>query len=1086
LTDPRAFDVLFAQFQRGKQTLEGSLMARFALVFLSSSVSQFCHPGVDLILLPHIVCTLITVCRVRRSPVDKHGWELAMKRLSCSSLILAFLFLSVSPSNLHAASANSHSVPMPIIFETNMGQAPSLYGFVSRHGNVQALFSKSGVDLLLSEGAHGRTGIGFRLLGADPDIAPRGRDPLPSVSHYLVGPDPSRWIHSVPNQSQVMYSGIYPGIDLIFHGSGDNLEHDFRISAGADPARVRLSITRREKVSLADSGDLEVLLPGGTLVFQKPHAYQDSPHGRETVESGFVLNSDDSVQFRLGPYDKNRELVIDPVFSFSTYLAASSSDGTTAVTTDSSGNIYVTGYTGSGFPIVDGLQPTIAGSTDAFVSKLDPTGHTLLYSTYLGGSSGNYGAAIAIDSKGNIIVAGTSGSNDFPHAGAVPAVTCQTNDTCYFIASLTSNGDAFNYSGLIGGMQGIVYSDYENQGRLAVDGTGNAYLASVTDDSNFDITPGTLANNVPGYPYDSAFVLKVDPTGALIYSTIIPGTATEDPSDVLINIFFPSGISVDANGQVTIAGTAGLGLPTTAGVIAPTFPNASVNVVDPSAGFVLQLNATASAINYATYVPGTDEVNGYVVDSTGNSYLTGVTSETTLPVSSNAYQKTIIPGEDCTCDSGFLLKLDGAGTTVLAATYLQGTSGNGANFSGIALDSHSNVYVGGWGSSDFPLQNPFISLWEFTESDEEMVLAEMNPSMSALLFGSFLSSTDQTLPGSTFSGLTVDYQDNLIVTGGTTTTDFPTTSGAFQTVLPAQTALLNHPFVAKLNMATAAPSLCLDSWGVNFGQVQVNSSNTQTVHLTNCGNAALNLASLASSAPTVSASETCGAIQPGVVCPISVIYSPTTVSTVMGTVSLNGNEAISPQSISFSGQGVPDFATSSTALLPSSVTPGGSATSTVTIAPLSGLNNSVALSCSSIALNGSPATTAPPACSFSAVFVVNGSGTSTLTVSTTGSSALLSPASMLRSSLLYWMCLPVAGLVLVGARLRPATSKRRLLCVLVCLTFSGLVWLTACGGGGSSGGGGGGGGTPAGTYTITVKGTAGSIGNTTNVTLTVQ
>jgi Beta-propeller repeat len=1058
-------------------------MARFVFAYLSSPVPQFCHPGVDSILRPHMVCTLITICRVRRSPVYKHGWELAMKRLSYSSLILALLFLSVSPSNMHAASADSNAVPMPIIFETNMGQAPSRYGFVSRHGNLQALFSRSGVDLLLPEGAHRRITIGFRLLGADPDILPKGRDLFPSVSHYLVGPDPSRWIHGVPNHSQVIYSAIYPGVDLIFHGSGDNLEHDFRISPGADPTRVRFSISGGEKVSLSASGDLEVHLRGGTLVFQRPHAYQESLHGRETVESSFVLNSDDSVQFRLGPYDQNHELVIDPVFSFSTYLAASSSDSTTAVTTDSSGNIYVTGYTGSGFPIVDGLQPAIAGTSDAFVSKLDPTGHTLLYSTYLGGSSGNYSAAIALDYKGNIIVAGTSGSNDFPHAGAVPGLTCQTNDTCYFIASLTSDGSAFNYSGLIGGMQGIVYSDYENQGRLAVDAAGNAYLASVTDDPNFEITPGTLANTVPGYGYDSTFVLKVDPTGALVYSTIIPGTAPEDPSDDLSNIFFPSGISVDSNGQVTIAGTAGLGLPTTAGVIAPTFPNPSGYAI---AGFVLQLNATASAINYATYVPGTDEVNGYVVDSTGDSYLTGSTSETNLPVSSDAYQKTMIPGPLCTCNSGFLLELDGAGTTALSATYLQGTSGNLANFSGIALDSHSNVYVAGWGSSDFPLQNPFIGLWEGSETDAEMVLAEVNPGMSALLFGSFLSSTDQILPGSTFSGLTVDDQDNLIVTGGTTTTDFPTTSGAFQTVLPAQTALINHPFIAKLNMVTPAPSLCLDSWGVNFGPVQVNSSNTQTVHLTNCGNAALNLASLASSAPTVSASETCGAIQPGVVCPISLIYSPTTVSTVMGAVSLNGNEVISPQNISFAGQGVPDFSTSATALSPSSVAPGGSATSTITIAPLYGLNTTVALSCSSITLNGSPATAAPPTCSLSAVFMVNGSGTSTLTVSTTGSSARLNPASMLRARLYYGMWLPIAGLALIGVRLTSAPRKRRFLGVVMCLTFSGLVWLTACGGGGSSGGGGVGGGTPAGAYTITVQGKAASIVNTTNVTLTVQ
>lgn len=213
-------------------------------------------------------------------------------------------------------------------------------------------------------------------------------------------------------------------------------------------------------------------------------------------------------------------------------------------------------------------------------------------------------------------------------------MTCPSTAACYFIASLTSDGSAFNYSGLIGGAANLGDTDYENQGRLAIDGAGNAYLPDVTDDPKFDITPGTLASTVPGYPYNSTFVLKVGPTGALVYSTIVPGTAPQNAGS-LNNIFFPAGISVDSNGQATIAGTAGLGLPTAAGVIAPTFPN-NPNVEDASAGFVLQLNATASAIIYATYVPGMDVVGGYVVDSMGNSLLTGQTSETTLPVRSNA------------------------------------------------------------------------------------------------------------------------------------------------------------------------------------------------------------------------------------------------------------------------------------------------------------------------------------------------------------------------------------------------------------------------------------------------------------------
>lgn len=827
-----------------------------------------------------------------------------LNRCNCF-LATAFSVLVVLSAASRAATVVPKTGSMPIIFENNMGQAPAGYRFLSRNGSIEVLFSETGADMILPDKSEGRAKIGFRVLGGRAGVVPEGRDPLLSVSNYLLGNDPGRWIRGVTHHSEVVYPEIYPGIHLVFHGSADQMEHDFRIAPHANPDQVRFLIEGAHGIALDSSGDLEILLANGRLTFQKPAAYQESSHGREAVESTFVLNADKTVQFRLGRFDHNRELVIDPVFSFSTYLAGSHADNLTAVTSDSSGNIYVTGFTDSlDFPIVNGVQPTYKGSPDAFISKLDPTGHTLLYSTYLGGSSRNYGNAIKVDSKGNIIVAGTSSSNDFPHVGSVPALTCEGNNDCFFLASLKPSGSAFNYVGLIGGIEGTaVATGASGSGVLALDSSGNAYLASVTDDSKFEITPGTLATTVPGYPYNSTFVLKAGLTGALIYSTIVPGTAPQDLTVNLNNVFVPAGISVDSKGQVTIAGTAGPGLPSTAGVIEPSFPNSPSG--NASAGFVLQLNAKASAINYATYLPGTDTVGGLAVDTLGNSYATGGTSETNLPVSSNAYQKTIKSGPNCTCNSGFILKLNATGTTIPAATYLEGTpsSGNeGTAFSGIALDSHSNVFVGGMtGSPDFPLVDPFVSLWIYGETVWDMVLAEMKPDLSSLLFGSFLSSTDQVFPASEFSAVAVDAQNNLIVIGQTLTTDFPTTKGAFQTVPPTQA---RHGFISKLNMSIAAPSVCPDSWSVNFGSVPAKKSSTQIVHVMNCGNAPLSIASLLSSSVTVTAKQTCGTIPAGSVCPVSVTYRPPDSSAVDGTLRLNDNAVITPQVIQFSGQGI--------------------------------------------------------------------------------------------------------------------------------------------------------------------------------------
>jgi hypothetical protein len=636
-------------------------------------------------------------------------------------LVLVVFFFGFSSA--FALNPLDKPAPVPLTFEGNRGQAPAQYSYVLRHDGMEAKFFRNGVDFFLP--GQGKEGGRLRLeiLSPDHNAAPIAEELLKGKSNYLLGSDSARWIRDVPNYARIGYQNIYPGISLVFYGTGSELEHDFTVAAGADPSSIAFQLQGAKKIDLARNGDLEIQLDSGKLVLRKPVAYQTSAQGRDTVDANFLLAKDGSVSFRLGAYDSNRLLVIDPVFSFSTYVTGTGMDSATAVTTDFSGNIYLTGYTSStDFPVQNAEQPQLGcnttppgGCENVFVTKLDPTGK-LVFSTYLGGSNQDLGAAIAVDVLGDVIVAGVSESSNFPHTGAVPSLSCQINNYCYFIASLKPNGSALNYSGQIGGAEG----DYTNgnNGHLAVDASGNACLAGVTDSSNFQITSGTLASSFSGYPYNAMFVLKVDPTGKLLYSTIIPGNAANDPSQVFNNFFLPTGISVDSLGQATVAGTGGSGLPTTSGVVASTFPNNLVNTEGVTAGYVMQLNAAASAINYATYVPGTDTLGGMAVDSNGNVYVAGGTSETTLPVSTNAYQKSLVAGPTCICNAGYIVKLNPQATSILAASYLNGTppEGNeGTGFTGIALDSHSNVFVGGFtGSTNFPMQNPFVTQWEYT------------------------------------------------------------------------------------------------------------------------------------------------------------------------------------------------------------------------------------------------------------------------------------------------------------------------------------------------------------------------------------
>jgi Abnormal spindle-like microcephaly-assoc'd, ASPM-SPD-2-Hydin/Beta-propeller repeat len=818
-------------------------------------------------------------------------------RLSAAVLSLsAFCF---------SANATNTASNLPMAFELNRGQAPERYSYVLHHNGMEFLFSRNGADLVALRGAKA-TRLRLEFVSSRIGVVPMAEQPITGQSNYLLGAEVSRWITHIPNYRRLHYDEVYPGVSLDFYGNGNALEHDFTVRPGADPSAIAFRLPGAERIDLSPDGDLEIHTAGATLTLTKPVAYQEGAAGRNTAEVKFEVDGQGVVHFRVGAYDRRRALVIDPVFSFSTFLTGTGNDQVNAVTTDAAGNIYVTGTTTStDFPTQKPEQAAHSGSSDAFITKLDPTGTTLLYSTYLGGTYDDYGASLAVDTSGNAIVAGVTRSLDFPHAGSLPALSCPGNNLCYFIASLKPDGSALNYCGAIGGAQGT----YANNGVVVVDPAGNAYLAGATDDPNFPATPGTLSPTVPGYPTSSTFVIKVGPSGAPVYATIVPGNAAADVQSVYTNLFLITRMTVDSAGVVTAAGWGGQGLPTTAGVVSPSFPNAIANVESPTAGFVFQLNATASAINYATYIPGTDILDGFAVDPSGNLYVGGATSETNLPVTANAYQKTPFVNQEGQVGGGYIVSLKPQAAAVNAATYL-GSYGTG--FEGLALDSHQNIFLGGGTGSIFPLQDPFTSKFVTGSTTADMVLAEMSTDLSTLKFGSFLSSTDAfPYEASTFSDLTVDANDNLVVVGTTYASDFPTTAGSFEPQPPAPAnplTIIEHTFITKINMATAAPSVCPSTWSVQFGSVNAQTSSTQTVNITNCGNAPLSFNSITSSDPTVVASQQCGTVAPGGVCAVDLTFTPANDQMLVGSVSFADNAVISPQVIQVTGYGTaPDL-----------------------------------------------------------------------------------------------------------------------------------------------------------------------------------
>jgi hypothetical protein len=292
---------------------------------------------------------------------------------------------------------------------------------------------------------------------------------------------------------------------------------------------------------------------------------------------------------------------------YSTYLGGSGSDWGYGIAVDSSGNAYVTGFTDSAnFPTASPLQATFGGQQDAFVGKLNAAGSALVYSTYLGGGSLDYGHGIAVDSSGNAYVTGWTYSVNFPTASPLQATNGGGNDA--FVSKLNPAGSALVYSTYLGGSG----SDWGYG--IAVNSSGNAYVTGETSGGFPTVNP--LQAGAGG----DAFVSKLNAAGsALVYSTCLGGSGTD----------YGNGIAVDSSGNAYVTGRTS----------STDFPTANPVQATNGGGydaFVAKLNAAGSALAYSTYLGGSGGDNGYgiAVDSSGSAYVTGSTGSSNFPTAS--------------------------------------------------------------------------------------------------------------------------------------------------------------------------------------------------------------------------------------------------------------------------------------------------------------------------------------------------------------------------------------------------------------------------------------------------------------------
>ncbi len=561
-----------------------------------------------------------------------------MKRVvSClfGSALVALLMLggSLAKAGSNPGSASGTSSPrvvadygaLPLSFERNVGQTDALVKFIS-HGSGYALFltndgatltlrepSKRGaetkrVDRLLPGEAPRYDTVRVKLEGANRAASVSGEDQLPGRVNYFIGNDPNKWRTGIPSYGRVRFHDVYRGVDVVYHGSDQQkLEYDFVVAPGADPDRIRLNFEGVRSVRLDHDGNLMIAAARGEVVERAPAIYQKVDGHRRSISGGWILRGRRAAGFRVSSYDRRRSLVIDPTLVYSTYLGGSGVDVGRDIAVDSSDNAYVCGYTAStNFPTMNPLQGANAGGSDAFVAKLNAAGSALVYSTYLGGSNGDSGQAIALDSAGNAYVAGQTCSTNFPTMNPIQGANAGGCDA--FMTKLNAAGSALVYSTYLGGSG----ADYAKG--IAVDSSGNAYVIGNTYSTDFPTMNPLQAANAGN---QDAFVAKLNAAGsALVYSTYLGGS----------NYDQGFGIAVDSAGNAYVGGL-------TSSTNFPTMnPIQSANAGGYDA-FVAKLNAAGNALVYSTYLGGSnDDIGGPIhVDSSGNAYITGYTASTNFP-----------------------------------------------------------------------------------------------------------------------------------------------------------------------------------------------------------------------------------------------------------------------------------------------------------------------------------------------------------------------------------------------------------------------------------------------------------------------
>jgi hypothetical protein len=760
---------------------------------------------------------------------------------------------------------------LPLTFEQNQGQAPDETQYLAHGPSYAIALSAQGAALAFA----GQTSptpsiVRLRVEGANRAARPAAEAPLPGHVNYFIGNDPSKWRTDVATFGKVRYPGVYPGIDLVYYGTQGRLEYDFDIAPGANPRDIRVNFAGAGRLRLDRAGNLHVATRGHDVVFDRPVAYQRDDQRR--VAARYRVHGR-SIGFEVGAHDPHQMLVIDPVLDYFSYLGGSGYDiagvatptgspfntsGQTAAL-DSAGDLYVTGYTEStNFPVQAAYETApakVQGGTppSAFITKFAPDGKSVIFSTYLGGTVGSdQAASIAVDSGGNAVVVGTTGSYDFPVTAGAYQTVCNPsytvgstvampncpggNGIAAFISKLSPSGALLHSTFLSGSNTGT------NAYAVAVDGAGRVYVAgetmpgaTVPDSTSanpqipFPTTAGAVLSTPPyslgaaGYQnvlsaQQDAFLSVFDPTlTSLLYSTLFGEPQVSNAGLGFEGASFTVGqaVTVDAAGNFYLAGTSeDASLQTTAGAYEASASSCGTVTNNKllNCTFVAKFSPIGSnppTLIYGTYLGHTlggsygDLMSGIAADAAGNLYIAGWTNQATFPTTAGAYQTTcnqygVNGNTDGECASAYIAKLNPSGTALVAGSYFGGTglpgvTDNVTAVGPIAVDAAGNVYISGTAANGLTQVNP-LGTNDGVGGAISPFVAEFNPGLTTLLFSTLFSTGGQTQIA--VDGLALDKTGNLHVAGSVgCPPGSAATAGAFQPACGGDV----DAFVAKIS-----------------------------------------------------------------------------------------------------------------------------------------------------------------------------------------------------------------------------------------------------------------------------------------------